>query len=111
MGVSSTEPLYVIELRKETNEVVVGFKDKTMQNTLIATKINMLSVDKFDENKTYTAKFRSTQEPREAKIQLLENGDLKIEFIDMQKSISLGQSVVIYDGEILVGGGIIDKTM
>lgn len=111
LGVSSTEPLYVIELRKDTNEVVVGFKDKTMQNTLVATKINLLSVDKLDENKKYTAKFRSTQEPQEVKIQQLENGDLRIEFVDMQKSISLGQSVVIYDGETLVGGGIIDKTM
>lgn len=105
VGVSSTEPLYVIELRKDTNEVVIGPKDKTMKDTLIASDLNWV-VD-FAGGKC-TAKIRSTQEPTDVNVEI--NGDkIKVKFDNMQKSIALGQSIVLYAGDILLGGGIITE--
>lgn len=104
IGVSSTEPLYVIELRKETNEVVIGPKDKTMKGSLIASNINWIS-----EYKPFcTAKIRSTQEPVNVEVEKLGN-DILVKFEDMQKSIAIGQSVVLYDNDTVLGGGIITK--
>ncbi len=109
VGVSSTEPLYVIELRKDTNEVVVGFKDSAMKDKLTATKINWISGEQPVEKFECSAKIRSSQTPQEVTVTPLENGDIEVEFENMQKSIAAGQSVVLYNGDIVLGGGIIDK--
>ena len=105
VGVSSTEPLYVIELRKETNEVVIGPKDKTMKDCLVAENLNWIK--DFDGGKC-TAKIRSTQEPTEVYVEKSED-KIKVRFEDMQKSIAIGQSIVLYNGDLLLGGGIITE--
>ena len=107
--VASTEPLYVIKLDKETNTVVVGNIDNTFKKTLIAKEINYPSGIEIKSGR-YFAKIRSSQKPQECRVEVL--GDkLKVEFSDYQKSIALGQSVVIYDytnlGRIVAAGGII----
>ena len=105
VGVSSTEPLYVIELRKDTNEVVIGPKDKTMKDYLRADDINWIIKPK-DSKITCLAKIRSTQLPVPVTVEIDDNG-FTVKFVDMQKSIALGQSVVLYDGDCVLGGGII----
>ena len=105
VGVSSTEPLYVLELRKETNEVVIGPKDKTMKDTLIASDLNWICDFKGGE---CTAKIRSTQEPTGVCVEIKGN-KIKVKFDDMQKSIAIGQSVVLYNKDLLLGGGIITE--
>lgn len=90
LGIASTEPLYVIELKKETNEVVVGFKDKTMNNALIATKLNWIAIDNLDSEIKCKAKIRSTQEPTEVIISPADDGNVKVVFENMQKSIAMG---------------------
>lgn len=107
LGVSSTQALYVLELREPTNEVVVGFADKTFKKSLIADDLNWIAIDKLTQSKKCSAKIRSTQQPVNVEIIPLENGEVKVEFEDMQKSIAIGQSAVFYDGDTVLGGGII----
>ena len=102
VGISSTEPLYVIELKKDTNEVVIGPKDKTMKDSLRASNLNWVSCYK----QNCTAKIRSTQQPVDVTVEK-DDEEIIVHFTDMQKSIALGQSVVLYDGDYLLGGGII----
>lgn len=109
LGISSTEALYVVELKKDTNEVVVGFKDKTFNDKLTAVKLNWIAFDELTEPKKCTAKIRSTQQPVDVTIYPQDDNTVKVIFEDMQRSIACGQSVVFYDDEILLGGGIIDK--
>lgn len=108
LGIASTEPLYVLELRKDTNEVVVGFKDKTMHNTLVATKMNWIAIENLDSEMKCKVKIRSTQEPTDAIICPVDNGDVEVVFDIMQKSIAVGQSAVFYNDDVVIGGGIID---
>lgn len=107
VGVSSTEPLYVIELRKDTNEVVIGAKDKTMKDSLIATDLNL--IQGFLPERC-TAKIRSTQRPTDVVI-TKDGNNVQVKFDDMQKSIAIGQSIVFYDDDILLGGGIISQVL
>ena len=107
IGISSTEPLYVIRLDKDTNTVVVGNIDNTFKKSLIAKEINYPSGIKI-KNGNYFAKIRSSQKPQECKVEVIDD-KIKVEFTEFQKSIAQGQSVVIYDGEIVAAGGIIDK--
>ena len=107
LGVSSSEPLYVIKLDKETNSVVVGNIDKTFKKTLTADEINYPSGQKI-KNGQYSAKIRSSQKPQECNIEVIEN-KIKVDFSEYQKSIAIGQSVVIYDKETVIAGGIIKE--
>ena len=107
--ISAPEPLYVLELRKDTNEVVVGYKDKTFKNVLNAVELNWISIEKLTEPMKVTAKIRSTQQPTEATITPTGEDSVRVEFDEYQKSIAIGQSVVFYDDDKVVGGGIIDS--
>ena len=109
LGIAASEPLYVLELRSETNEVVVGFKDKTMHNKLTAVKTNWIPFDKLETETKCFAKIRSTQIPTEATIYPNNDGSVSVVFEDMQKSIATGQSVVFYNDDLVLGGGIIDS--
>ena len=107
LGVFSSEPLYVIKLDKETNTVVVGNIDNTFNKSLIAADTHFPSGVKIKNGK-YFAKIRSTQKPQECYVDI--SGDkLNVEFTDYQKSVAKGQSVVIYDNETVVAGGIIEE--
>lgn len=106
LGISAEEALYVLELRAETNEVVVGFKDKTMTNVLRASNLNWIC-NKPKGKFNCTAKIRSTQKPTPVVVEEVELGIIDVTFENMQKSIASGQSVVLYDGDIVLGGGII----
>lgn len=107
VGVSSTEPLYVIELRKDSNEVVIGPKDKTMNDTLIASNLSWI-VEPTSDSFTAQAKIRSTQQPTGVNVTV--NCDkITVKFDDMQKSIAKGQSVVLYKDDLVLGGGVIEE--
>ena len=109
IGISAPEPLYVLELKKDTNEVVVGYRDKTFKKSLTAIDLNWISIENLTEPMKVTAKIRSTQQPTEATITPVDNDTVRVEFDEYQKSIAIGQSVVFYNGDDVVGGGIIDS--
>ena len=109
IGISSNAPLYVIKLEKDTNTVVVGNIDNTFKKSLIAEDINYPSGLKI-KNGNYFAKIRSSQKPQECKIEVIDD-KIKVNFYEFQKSVALGQSVVIYDDETVMAGGIISKVL
>lgn len=110
IGISSTTPLYVLELRKDTNEVVVGEADKTFKKSLVATNLNWIGIDELKSERRALAKIRSTQIPTE--VTIIPQGDrIEVVFDELQKSIAIGQSVVLYDGDIVLGGGIIERVI
>lgn len=107
LGIAHTSPLYVIGLNKERNEVIVGEVDETFQKSLVAVELNWVSVANLDCEMKVSAKVRSAQTPTEATIK--PDGDrVLVEFENMQQSLTKGQSIVFYDGDTLLGGGIID---
>lgn len=108
IGIAHESPLYVIKLDSEKNELVVGEIDNTFKKSLTAIDINWVSVDKITEEKEVSVKYRSAQTPVEAVIKPF-NEDVIVEFKEYQKSIAPGQSVVFYDADLLLGGGIIEK--
>lgn len=108
IGVSATEPLYVLELRKDTNEVVIGPADKTFKKELTAVNLNWIAFDKLENERKVYAKIRSTQQP--TPVTITPNGDdVDVVFDELQKSIAIGQSVVFYNEDVVLGGGVIDQ--
>lgn len=109
IGISASEPLYVLELRKDTNEVVIGPADRTFKKSLIANNLSWISGEKLMKEIEVTAKIRSTQQPVPAVARPVDDNSMEVIFEDMQKSIAIGQSVVLYDNDTVLGGGVIDS--
>lgn len=106
IGISSFEPLYVLSLNKDKNEVVVGNIDKTFKKALTAYSMNWII--KPEKNEVLIkAKIRSNQKPVNAVLKIIDDDIIEVIFEDFQKSIAAGQSVVLYDDDIILGGGII----
>ena len=105
--ISANEPLYVIGLNKEKNEVIVGKLDSTFKKEVIIKDENWI-VEPPKDNMKVLAKIRSAMPKKEATIKV-ENDKYKIVFDEYIKSPAKGQSAVIYDGEYVLGGGVIDE--
>ena len=69
--------------------------------------VNFIPFDKLEKEMEVTAKIRYSAKPAEAILTTLPNGRVKVSFKEKQRAITKGQSVVFYDNEIVVGGGII----
>ncbi len=104
LGISHCNPLYVIEIDAEKNEVILGEKDSLKSKSLTAKSINMI-YDKMPE--TAEAKIRSASPAVPCAITSSSDEEFSISFYDEQLAITPGQSVVLYDGDYVIGGGVI----
>ncbi|MBN1474146.1 MAG: tRNA 2-thiouridine(34) synthase MnmA [Syntrophaceae bacterium] len=105
LGVSAKQPLYVLEIDARENQVVVGRKEDLLSSVLIAGELNLLS-DNFPAQ--LEAKIRYRKKPAPCRVE--KTGDkLKVVFEEPQESITPGQSVVFYNGEEVIGGGLIES--
>ena len=109
LGIAFGEPAFVLELRPETNEVVLGFGDEILSSALTADNLNWMSVADAPQEMQVTAKIRYNH--RGAKAVLCRDGEdrVRVEFEEPQRAVTPGQAVVFYDGDLLVGGGTIRR--
>lgn len=108
LGIALGKPVFVTAIRPKTNEVVLGSEEAIFKTDLIAKDINFIPFDELKGDMDVQAKVRYAAKPADAVISPLPNGKVKVSFKDKQRAITKGQSVVFYDGEVVVGGGIIE---
>lgn len=107
LGISHPEPLFVLDVLPATNTVVVGTEDHLFHDTLTANGVNLLKYADLAERRTLTVKVRYKDEGAPAVCWTDEEGTLHVEFEEPRKAIARGQSVVLYEGDDVIGGGII----
>ncbi|MBP3916111.1 aminomethyltransferase beta-barrel domain-containing protein, partial [Clostridium sp.] len=100
-------PVFVTDINPRTNEVVLGPEEDIFKTDLVAKDVNFIPFDKLEEPITVEAKVRYSGRPAEAVISPLRDGKVKVSFKEKQRAITKGQSVVFYQGNKVVGGGII----
>lgn len=105
----NNEPLFVLELKPETGEVIVGPKEALARDMMHVTGCNWLLGALPPEGKPVTVKFRSSMQPIAATLKPANDGAY-IHLADAQYGISPGQAAVCYDGDKLLGGGWITRT-
>lgn len=108
LGIAWPEPLYVVGIEPEKNQIVVGTKDELPGFTLIANKINWIIFDRPKEPFKSAARIRYRHEEAPALITPLEDGRVRVDFEEPQRAITPGQAIVFYDGDLVVGGGWIE---
>jgi len=108
LGISSNYPLYVVEINKDKNEIVVDTEKGLFNDNLIAGEMNWIAFENLENEITAKARIRYRHKESEAVVIPLENKRVKVIFKEPQKSITPGQALVIYDGDVVLGGGFIE---
>ena len=109
MGISSSTPLYVIELNKEKNQLIVGKEEELYTDTVKVIDTNCILFDNFENGMRVDAKIRYSAPAKEATIFVNEDNSLTVKFDEKVRAVTPGQAIVFYINDILVGGGQITK--
>ncbi len=107
LGVTFGEPRYVTAINGKNNTVTLGPEGSQYRDSLIAGDMNFIPFDELNEPLRVTAKVRFQAKPSEALVTPLGDGRFEVKFTEAQRSVTPGQAVVFYDGDIVIGGGTI----
>lgn len=107
LGLSLGYPAFVLEIRPETNEVVIGTNEDSMTTTLKANRVNFMSVEDLPEPKRVFAKIRYNHKGAWCTVEKTGEDEITCTFEEPQRAVTPGQAVVLYDGEYVLGGGTI----
>lgn len=105
LGVATGSPLYVVAIRGDRNEVVVGGGEELLSRTLRARRMNWIAVEALREPIRVEAKIRHRHQPAAATVEPAGEDEVLVTFDEPQRSITPGQAVVFYQDELVVGGG------
>ena len=106
LGLALPEPMYVCKKDLENNKVILGKNKDLFSKELIAEDINLISVEELKEPVRVCAKVRYNQKAQPAVAEQIGNR-LHVVFDEPQRAICKGQAVVLYDGDVVIGGGTI----
>jgi tRNA-specific 2-thiouridylase len=105
VGVSAPNPLYVLSIDPESHAVHVGTDDKLFSQTLVAERLNWISVPEPANEIKVRIKIRHRHEPAEATLRMNADGHAEARFAEPQRAITPGQAAVFYCEDEVVGGG------
>jgi len=113
LGIAHSRPLYVLNLERETNTLVLGYRDDTFSAGLTASDASWISGDSPGGPFEARIKIRSTHKPAEGKVYPEKQGgygsSFRVVFREPQAAVTPGQAAVLYDGDRVIGGGWIEK--
>ena len=110
LGVATGSPLYVIQIKGDSKQVVVGSDEQLYSRTLRAHRVNLIAVAELHEPMRVTVKIRHKHQPAPALIEPTGPDEVLVTFDQPQRAITPGQAAVFYDGDVVIGGGWIGPT-
>lgn len=108
LGIALGEPMYVYAKNLEDNTVTLARNSDLFSTTLTASNINLIACESIPSPIRIKAKIRYNQKEQSATVEQIAQDKIKVVFDEPQRAITRGQSVVLYDGDLVVGGGIIN---
>ena len=108
LGIALGKPMFVCEKNVTENTVTLCNDNQLYKKELSASNINLLVNDTLENGARLCAKIRYRHTPAMATVQRTDNDRLTVIFDEPQRAITKGQSLVLYDGDTLIGGGIIE---
>ena len=111
LGISYHEPLYVTSIDPKSHRIFLDREESLYRKELIAENINYIYLEKIPRNLEVKAKIRYLHPEAKAKLIPQKEGRILLSFQKAQRAITPGQAVVFYEGEKVLGGGIIRKAV
>jgi tRNA-uridine 2-sulfurtransferase len=105
LGVATGSPLYVLQIKGDKRQVVVGDQENLYSRTLMTRRTNLISTDELRGPMRVSVKIRHRHEPAAATIEKTGADEIVVTFDEPQRAVTPGQAAVFYDGDIVVGGG------
>jgi tRNA-specific 2-thiouridylase len=105
LGVATGSPLYVIQIKGDTRQVVVGNQEELYTRTLRVHRTNLISVDDLRGPMRVTVKIRHRHEGAAALLERSGDDELLVTFEQAQRAVTPGQAAVFYQDDVVVGGG------
>ena len=107
MGIATGKPVFVSKINVVNNEIVLGEEEDILFKSLIVKNVNFIPVDQLIESTSVSVKIRYGAKEADAVIIPQDKNLFKIEFKTPQRAVTAGQSAVFYQGDVVLGGGII----
>lgn len=107
LGIAFGRPTYVIGKNVEDNSLIVGTEQELLSKSLVADDLNWISIESLTEPILCRAKTRYRMQEQPCVVYPEPDGRVYVEFNEPQRAITPGQRVVFYDGDIVIGGGVI----
>ena len=109
LGITAATPLFVKELKMDTNEVVLCQNDSLFENTCYVSHVNYMAKASVEAGERAVGNVRYSHAGAPCTLEPMENGMLKCTFDEPQRAMTPGQAAVFYDGENVLCGGTIEK--
>jgi tRNA-specific 2-thiouridylase len=107
LGIAMGHPVFVAEIRPETNEVVIGENKDIFKTKLYADRLNFMGIEKLEGEMHVKGKIRYSHEGADCTIRMASEHVLECVFDEQQRAITPGQALVLYDNDHVLGGGTI----
>lgn len=107
LGLALGYPAFVLEIRPDTNEVVIGTYDESLTHIVRADRINFMSEEDIAGPKRVFAKIRYNHKGAWCIAEKTGADEITCRFEEPQRAVTPGQAIVLYDGEYVLGGGTI----
>lgn len=108
LGIAFGKPMYVTEIRAAENEVVLGENEDLFRRSFLVGDVNWISGHPVCEDFACEVKSRYRHKEQPAQVHVRADGKVEITYDVAQRAITPGQSAVLYDGDIVLGGGVIE---
>lgn len=107
LGIALGKPVFVYGVDAERNEVILSDNAALFRTKLYAGNLAHMAYEKFEDGMRFMAKIRYAHKPAWCTVKMVGEDTLEVTFDEPQRAITPGQSLVLYDGEFVAGGGFV----
>ncbi len=107
LGLNLGRPGFVVDINAETKDIVIGTNEDTFAKGCVVNRLNFMPFEQLDGEMELTAKVRYSHRPAKCRIRMVDEDTMECIFEDNQRAITPGQALVLYDEDLVVGGGTI----
>ena len=111
LGIASADPLYVVKIDADINTVVMGSRGESSFDGLTASEVSWTAGDPPDREFSAQVQIRHRHTPVFSLVTVADDGTIQVDFDEPQHGVAPGQAVVMYDGDIVLGGGWITEPL
>lgn len=111
LGIARGRPLYVVRIEPEENAIYVGENEELLQSSFVVKDVNWIAFSDLRKERECEIKIRYQHVPQKGTIYPLTEGQVMVKFNRPERAITPGQSAVFYQGDVVLGGGVIERVV